>query len=513
VVSADTLGGAELIGTKKGFGKNTVSPCWACDVKRGEHCCTNSFVSPSAPSQFAARTQETYDSQKVYAEGRTDVVKPPKPKRKPGDPPNPPKPPKRKPGDPPNPPKPPKPPPCTHGDSCCCTRKEYMTSVGINTFDHAFSRIPLFREMCSLPRDLMHCEPGGNLQVHGYAFIFMGIKLNWFTRNTVNRMIRRAQSNHFRVPTIPKVSLTGKMLGLPDPAGHLPYTSGQMIQFTLHIGEILRPLLGPAALNHPVYRAWVAHSRYFQAAMKNTFTTASILHLDSLIVDAQAKFLAIPEYKLLWKPKNHFAQHIPSDILMFGPPRGVWCMRFEAKNKEHKKAAKMGNYRDVANQIASFWVQKSAYRLKYFRRGRTKSTSSSADIGSETLDSSLSLEHKLYAATPGSMPGAVLTWMHCVNFLGQDLSAGTWVLLCPKSGDAAPRLAVIQSLFRVDQTGYLHVCVVTQPLHTGTDGLRYVKVSRESRNALFENVQLDVTDITILLSSVHNGKRRFVELP
>ena len=494
VVSADTLGGAELLGTKKGFGVNTVSPCWACDVKRGQHRCTNSFVSPSAPSQFAARTQEIYDSQKVFADGRAQQVQPSKSKRKRGDP------------------KPPKPPPCTHGDACSCTRKEYMTSVGVNTYDHAFSRMPLFREMCSLPRDLMHCEPGGNLQVHGYAFIYMGIKLDWFTRHTVNRAIRRAQSDHFRVPTIPKVSLTGKAFGLPDPGGHLPYTSGQMIQFTLHIGEILRPLLGPDALKHPVYRAWVAHARYFQAAMKNSFTTASILQLDSLIGDAQAKFLAIPEYALLWKPKNHFAQHIPSDIFMFGPPRGVWCMRFEAKNKEHKKAAKMGNYREVPHQIAGFWVQKSAFRLK-FPRGRTKSISFSEDEFSELLDSSLSSEHRLYAAAPESMPGDVLTWMQTVNFLGQGLSKGTWVLLCPKSGDAAPRIALIQSLFRVDLTEYLHVCVVTQPLNTGSDGLRYLKVSDERRNALFENVRLDMMDVTVLLCSVHNGKRRFVELP
>jgi hypothetical protein len=52
---------------------------------------------------------------KVYAEGCTQV-KPRTPKRKHGDP------------------EPPKPPPCTHGDACRCTREEYMTSVGINTY-------------------------------------------------------------------------------------------------------------------------------------------------------------------------------------------------------------------------------------------------------------------------------------------------------------------------------------------------------------------------------------------
>jgi hypothetical protein len=349
IVSADTLGGAELLGTKKGFGQNTVSPCWTCNVKRGQHRCTNSFVAPSVPSMLVARTQEMYDAQKAFAEGREGFVRK-KRKRRAGDP------------------KLPQLPPCEHGDACSCNSKEYRTSCGINTFEHAFTRMPLFREMCSLPRDLMHCEPGGNLQVHGYAFIFMGIKLKWFTREAVNTAIKGARGEHFQAPTIPKVSLGGKKLGLPDPKGHLPYSSGQMIDFTLHSLELLRPLLPKHAFKHPVYQAWVAHVRYFQAAMKNSFTTASILHLDSLIIDAQAKFLKIPEYALLWKPKNHFAQHIPSDIYMFGPPRGVWCMRFEAKNKEHKRAAKMGNYRDTPAQVAKFWADKSAFRLRFFRR-------------------------------------------------------------------------------------------------------------------------------------------------
>ena len=122
-----------------------------------------------------------------------------------------------------------------------------------------------------MPRDLMHCELGGDLQVHGYAFLYMGIKLKWFTHNSLNRAIRHAQSDHFRVPTIPKVSLEGKKGDLPDPGGHLPYTAGQTIQFTLHIGEILRPLLGPAALRHPVYRAWVAHNLYFQVRASPLF--------------------------------------------------------------------------------------------------------------------------------------------------------------------------------------------------------------------------------------------------
>ena len=81
-----------------------------------------------------------------------------------------------------------------------------------------------------------------------------------------------------------------------------------------------------------------------------------------MIQKAQTLFIQL--YPHLWKPKNHFAQHIPADIKRFGPPRTYWCMRFEAKNQEHKRAAKTGNWRDTPGTIAHFWVDRSAFRLR-----------------------------------------------------------------------------------------------------------------------------------------------------
>ena len=123
-----------------------------------------------------------------------------------------------------------------------------------------------------------------------------------------------------------------------------------MLQFTLHSLEILRPLMTDAQRSSAEYQAWLAHVRYFSALMKPHFTDASIDAVDDLIYYAQKLFLRIPAYSQLWKPKNHFAQHIPADIKLFGPPRTYWCMRFEAKNQDHKRAAKMGK---EASQIRS----------------------------------------------------------------------------------------------------------------------------------------------------------------
>ena len=49
-------------------------------------------------------------------------------------------------------------------------------------------------------------------------------------------------------------------------------------------------------------------------------------------------FLSAKEYGArLFKPKNHFASHFPSDILNHGPVRHYWAMRFEALNLLFKR--------------------------------------------------------------------------------------------------------------------------------------------------------------------------------
>jgi hypothetical protein len=504
-VSADTLGAAELLGTKKGFSKMTVSPCWQCDAKSGEHECTNSFL--GTDSKFIMRTDEVYAQQQQFAQSRP--VKIPK-TRQPKLPPNAPK-----------PAPPPKPPPCTHGSSCTCTRAQYMASVGVNTFEHAYSRIPHFRAMSTIGRDLMHCECTGsaNLPHHSYAFLYMGIKLKWFTRLEVNGVIKRAQSPHFRCPKIQKVTLTGVKGNLPSPKGHLSYTAGQMVQFALHSVEILRPLVNDTITSHPIWKAWVAHCRYFQAAMKTEFTTNEVHQLDQLIVASQTLFLQIPEYKGLWKPKCHFAQHIAPDILMFGPPRGVWCMRFEAKNHEHKKAAKLGNWREIPRQIANFWVKRTAFLLKHEPPRFAQPIVFGEEVGTELLNPNLSVEHALLSQTTTfqdlSSPPP-LTWLSSVTYMGAQIESGVWVVICSDDENTPAHIAEVQSIFHINGVAYMHVWNINEPLRKGKDGVMYAKEEnlQSEMGGELKNVAFDGSrSVTVLLSTLLDGRRRFVELP
>ena len=50
-------------------------------------------------------------------------------------------------------------------------------------------------------------------------------------------------------------------------------------------------------------------------------------------------------------PKYHYLQHLPMNIKIFGPGRGMWTLRFETKHSEFK-AKKIYNFRNVPKTIA-----------------------------------------------------------------------------------------------------------------------------------------------------------------
>jgi hypothetical protein len=52
-------------------------------------------------------------------------------------------------------------------------------------------------------------------------------------------------------------------------------------------------------------------------------------------------------------PKMHYLCHMPDQILMFGPPRMHWCMRFEAKHSLFK-FKRWFNFKNVAKSLAEY---------------------------------------------------------------------------------------------------------------------------------------------------------------
>lgn len=79
---------------------------------------------------------------------------------------------------------------CPHGNGCQCSQQEYLKSLGINTFEHAYGRVPHFQPVHCVPRDLMHVELEGTLKSHLSGVLYMAFKLKWFTLHAFNVAIR-----------------------------------------------------------------------------------------------------------------------------------------------------------------------------------------------------------------------------------------------------------------------------------------------------------------------------------
>ena len=506
LASADRLGGAELLGTKRSFGPAVKCPCWQCDARNKKHMRrANSFEEPGRQS-FTRRTDQIYQDQCAFAQTLPEN-RPPKPK-----------PPRLPPGAP-KPPKPPPPPRCTHGSTCTCTRAQYLNSVGISTLDHAYVRIPLFEWAVYVPTDIMHTELEGNLKSHGYGFLYVAIKkYKWFTLAEVNAALRVPLPATGEVlPPIRETALKGRKGTLPRAGGTLVYSAGQMIAFALASPELFRSLMPHHALQSSHWRAWLAHVKYFTAMMQPSFTDSSIRQLDGLIYRAQTLFLQIPDYSNLWKFKNHIAQHVPYDIKLFGPPRFYWCMRFEAKNQEFKKASKLTNYQNMPKSLAEFHVGRVSHRL----RTNACKLSSGVELGNilvcEELDPTLSEEHESLAELVDVGDGSIVevSWLSSITYAGHTLVPGTWIQISDVEGFSY--LAQVQALGTTSDGMtfvYTHTFDLAVILHDDPiDDSQFAWESELLQEVSMAERTFDLDtlhSLTLLMAFLFDGRRRFV---
>jgi hypothetical protein len=163
---------------------------------------------------------------------------------------------------------------------------------------------------------------------------------------------------------------------------------------------LLGPLLSDEAKQTPYWRSWVAHVAVLEVALRDEFQLSDVLLLDERIQEHHRLFLKVRctvacscapsytnlhpvlhtvlhttvtaysqvrEYDGLWKPKHHFATHLPVDLLRFGPLRGYMCMSFEGFNKIVKQATEISNYRSEDQFVMQHWIMKSAKKLRRLR--------------------------------------------------------------------------------------------------------------------------------------------------
>ena len=225
-------------------------------------------------------------------------------------------------------------------------QKKYLASIGISTFtEHAFTRIPLFDLCTMIPYDFMHVELEGSLknELAAMLYYFLRQRPTWkFTLKALNNRIREyAWPAGFRVPHFTEGYLEKGTKQKQCKTGcHVHMTSGDVMVFVRHSLDLLLPLIGDTS--DPLWQCWIAHVKYVRILMRSSLSYDDVLELDRLIYSHHQLFLEACEGEYgarLFKPKNHFASHFPSNIMNFGPVRSYWCMRFEALNQLFKKYA------------------------------------------------------------------------------------------------------------------------------------------------------------------------------
>ena len=257
-------------------------------------------------------------------------------------------------------------------------KAEFLTSIGMNSFSHAFTRVPHFDISRCIPYDFMHCELEGTCknELAAMLFYFLRKRPTWgFTLAKLNAAIRSyAWPAGFAPPTFTAGYLEkGTKDGKCKTGCHVHMTSGDMAIFMRHSIDLLLPLIKDTA--DPLWRCWVAHAHYVRLLLQHSLTHTELVELDRLIYKHHELFLAAKEYgPRLFKPKNHFACHFPADILNHGPVRNYWCMRFEALNQMFKTFAKTGSFKNTCGRCADMWTTKVAIQRTRCTQGTAGKT-------------------------------------------------------------------------------------------------------------------------------------------
>jgi len=169
--------------------------------------------------------------------------------------------------------------------------------------------------------------------------------------------------------------------------------------------------------------------RYFKELNRLNISRERVKVIDGLILEHQHLFLRVPEYRGLWKPKHHFAQHVAKDILRYGPPRHYWCMGFEAYNQLIKNLAGMSNFKSPLLSVARFWIGKSARNLQ---RGCTSAFSAGeVCITNETSDIHTAAARSQFVAFCVEQVRGVSGLRDVCSFTrdGDTVCVGTWMVV------------------------------------------------------------------------------------
>eukprot|EP00965_Chrysotila_dentata_P087729 2896735-Pleurochrysis_carterae.AAC.1 len=263
----------------------------------------------------------------------------------------------------------------------------------------------------------------------------------------------------------------------------------------------------------PVWLCWQLHLDYLTILMQHQMSVSTIHRLDQLIQQHQRLFLEIHKDSPRFKPKHHFAQHFPMDILRLGPPRHYWTMRFEAMNQVFKRFATTGNYMDVCGRCAKFWCVKAAqasFKKSLSHWSETELLSSTPPcIYSRDSPRLPNIVMALFSTTT-SMTLQVQS-ITAVSYQARSLHVGMWALLTLQSQPEEAGLFRVQAICACQSNVYVTLQLFPPLSHGLEGGPAFVRVREDAD--LPESV-FDIRQITSFVElHLHSAETADSPLP
>lgn len=248
---------------------------------------------------------------------------------------------------------------------------KYMQGIGVNSFEAGLTCPGM--ELFGSPVDFAHCEALGNLPKHylGMMFVFI-TKWKLFTLAELNDAVRcYPWPRGTVIQALPESSVKGATDGHSRATGlansdvsYVGMRAHDMIIFAIHSVALLEPLVPEQHRSSVHWKCWCAHVKYFLMLMQRDASPTSVRQLDIAIREKQEIYLQIEEYWDLWCPNNHYAQHFPLDILLWGPVFLTSALRFEAANQVVIQAGRATNFKSLLKSTAEKVALRRALELK-----------------------------------------------------------------------------------------------------------------------------------------------------
>lgn len=223
--------------------------------------------------------------------------------------------------------------------------KSLSVEYGIN-FLSKLNEVPGFDLTKMFPQDIMHVELEGSLAREIYLFLTDVIKIQkLLTLQDINTRLVSFPLGHLNEKDRPSPLKENQFNGSSN---KIKQSATQCWMFARMIPFIFEDILDLDNLKH---QSLLLHLELVHLVFLPKFNMALTSYLKSLINEyLQAFIQAYPSEPIT--PKQHYLVHLPSQIIRYGAPKDVWCLRFEAKHREFKKFAVKSNFKNTPLTIS-----------------------------------------------------------------------------------------------------------------------------------------------------------------